>query len=239
LCAQTIQAKYKVTFGIFGEIGIAEAALQLYEDKTYEIHMHVYTTGFASFVSGNRREWFSSNGKIEEGFLVPDEYKKIVKRDTYSGDMEKNELITKTDIRTYTFSHVNKKIVYTKEKIEANESSKSEEELEYYAKNDLLSLFFNFKNFLPSLHVKEHISLVAVGANKTDGRIDIYPLEDKKLQAELSWHDGKYLKVVINEKIFASEKGELFINLNEQGIAQSAVLKDVIFFGDIRGEMIE
>ena len=47
------------------------------------------------------------------------------------------------------------------------------------------------------------------------------------------------MRVIINDDIFASEKGELLVNLRDDGIVQQAVLKDVLFFGDIRGEIVD
>jgi hypothetical protein len=43
------------------------------------------------------------------------------------------------------------------------------------------------------------------------------------------------LLVNINQKIFSSSKGELIIVLAKDGLCQKATLKDVSFFGDIRG----
>lgn len=89
---------------------------------------------------------------------------------------------------------------------------------------------------LPSLEVTSDAKFYAVGANKTDGRIDVKPLHVKD---EFDWKDGHLMRVIVNDKIFASDKGELLINLRDDGLCQQAILKDVIFFGDIRGEMID
>lgn len=238
LNAKTLDATYKITFGIFGEIGTAKTTLKIRNNNTYKIDIHAYTTGLTSVISGGREEWFSSVGTISNnGLLIPNEYKKIVQRKKNVN----NELIIKKDIKRFEVSHMKQKVVSQKMKYE-DEKLKSEvrEELKYYAQNDLLSLFFNFKNLFKSLEIIEPMKLTAIGANKKDGKIDILPVENTKiLQEELSWKDGVYLKVVINDKIFTSQKGELLVNLNKEGIAQSAVLKDVIFFGDIRGDLVE
>jgi hypothetical protein len=239
--AKNLEATYKVSFGIFGEVGMAKASLHVKEDRTYEISMYAYTTGFSAFLSGNRQEWFHSSGEVDaNGLLVPHVYKKIVQREKNSVTLEKREFFTQRDIKTYTFSHATKKILLVKQKeINSKLVSQSQEELSYFSENDLLSLFFNFKMLLKSLHVQD-FSLYAVGANKKDGRIDIQKLtEHEKIKKEFSWEDGEYLKVTINDKIFASKKGELLVNLREDGIVKSAVLKDVILFGDIRGELVD
>lgn len=238
--SQTLEANYKVSFGIFGEVGIAKAILHVRNDLSYEINMYAKSTGFAAFVSGGREEWFSSIGKVSSnGILIPQEYKKIVQRKKNLATFEHQKLVIKKDVNIYTFNHLEKKVTLFKEKSEDNTVvSVAEEELEYYAKNDLLSLFFNLKNLFHSEFQTQ--TLYAVGANKKDGRIDIEPIKNKKkLQKELSWKEGVYLKVTINDKIFSSQKGELLVNLNDASIAQNALLKDVLFFGDIRGKLIE
>ena len=62
--------------------------------------------------------------------------------------------------------------------------------------------------------------------------------QNKKIKRLLK-ANGHILVVIINQKIFSSKRGELYINLDDDGICTSAVLKDVIFFGDIRGKLVE
>ena len=229
--ASDISAKYKVTFGIFGEIGIANTNLHV-EAKTYKITVHAKTTGIANMLSGEREEWYESVGIIKDEILIPDYYKKIVQR--YSSSDGKT--ILKKDIKKYIFSHDTKELHVEKTKFKGDSRTFEKKKGDYYAPNDLLSLFFNFKKILPSLDVKSDSTFYAVGANKTDGRIDEKPLHVKD---ELDWKSGHLMRVVVNDKIFASEKGELLINLRDDGLCKQAVLKDVIFFGDIIGEMID
>lgn len=229
--ASDISAKYRVTFGIFGEIGIAKTSLHV-ENQTYKITLHAKTTGLANLLSGEREEWYESVGVIKDEILVPNYYKKTVQRYTSSD----GETILKKDIRKYIFSHKTKELHVEKTKFKGENKTFERKKGDYYAPNDLLSLFFNFKKMLPSLDVKNNSKFYAVGANKTDGRIDVKPLYKKD---EFDWKDGHLMRVVVNDKIFASKKGELLINLRDDGLCKQAVLKDVIFFGDIRGEMID
>ncbi len=41
--------------------------------------------------------------------------------------------------------------------------------------------------------------------------------------------------VYINQKIFSSDRGELWIAFNDKNECETAALKDVILFGDIKG----
>jgi hypothetical protein len=232
LVATDISAKYKVTFGIFGQIGIAKTNLHV-EDNNYKITIHAKTTGMANLLSGEREEWYVSSGKVDEdGVLVPDFYQKTVHR--YSA--HKGETVLKKDIRKYIFFHDSKELHVEQSKHRGEQVSHEQKDGDYYAPNDLLSLFFNFKKMLPSLEVKTESTFYAVGANKTDGRIDVKPLHVKD---EFDWKNGHLMKVVVNDDIFASDKGELLINLRDDGLCTQAILKDVLFFGDIRGEMID
>ncbi len=230
--ATDISAKYKVSFGIFGQIGIAKTNLHV-ENKKYKITIHAKTTGMANLLSGEREEWYVSSGNVDDdGILVPEFYEKTVQRySSYEG-----ETVLKKDIKKYIFSHAEKALYVEQTKYRGESVSHEKKDGDYYAPNDLLSLFFNFKNMLPSLEVKSASKFYAVGANKTDGRIDVMPL---KRSSDLNWESGHLMKVIVNDDIFASDKGELLINLGADGLCKQAILKDVLFFGDIRGEIID
>jgi len=231
--AKDLNATYKVSFGIFGQIGIAKTSLHV-KDKRYKITVHAKSTGFASFISGGRQEWYESKGKIEDGLFVPDTYEKIVQRKVNVAKAFSDESImeTKRYVLIYTFNHKAKTVIATKIKTQGKEKSKHSEKVKFYTKNDLLSLFFNFKTLFPSLDIKKHYILHAVGANKDTGKIDVFPLAKKDFSDLISGDltHIKLMKVILSDKIFAS---------NSRGLCEKAVLKDVILFGDIRGELIE
>jgi len=56
----------------------------------------------------------------------------------------------------------------------------------------------------------------------------------KMLGKNASW----YAKAIIHQNIFSSKRGELMLSIGDDGIVQKAVLKDLIFFGDIRAKKI-
>jgi len=240
--AKDLNATYKVSFGIFGQIGIAKTSLHV-EAKRYKITVHAKSTGFASFLSGGRQEWYESEGKIKDGLFIPDIYKKIVQRKVNVSQDFSDEIKTQTKryILIYTFNHKTKTVIVTKIRIQGKKKSTSSEKLKFYSNNDLLSLFFNFKTLFPNLNIKKHYILHAVGANKDTGKIDLFPLKKKNFSNLISGDltDLKVMKVILSDKIFASKKGELYLGLNSRGFCEKAVLKDVILFGDIRGELIE
>ncbi len=242
LFAKDLDATYRVSFGIFGEIGIAKTTLHV-EGKRYKITVHAKSTGFAAFISGDREEFYESRGKIEDGMLVPDRYEKITQKNVNESDAfsDENRVILKKYVKIYTFNHKLHKIEAKKIKSRGKQKSRSIEKVKFYAKNDILSLFFNFKRLFPQLEIKKKQTLHAVGADKKTGKIVLLPL-DKTEFAKLidgEFRGMKFLKVILNDKIFSSKKGELYLALDKNGLCEKAVLKDVILFGDIRGELIE
>ncbi|MCF6173658.1 MAG: DUF3108 domain-containing protein, partial [Campylobacteraceae bacterium] len=217
LFSKDINATYKVSFGIFGQIGMAKTSLRL-DGKKYKILVHAKSTGFASFISGGRQEWYESDGEIIGGQLMPDMYKKTVQRVVNVSDAFSNENKTaiKRYILTYKFNHKTKTIIATKIKTQGKQRSEHSEKLKFYTDNDLFSLFFNFKKLFPQLEIKKQYVLHAVGANKDTGKIDLYPLKKKEFSRLISGDMSslKLMKVILSDKIFASKKGELFLGLN-------------------------
>lgn len=251
LGAKEINATYKVSFGIFGKIGKANARLVINENNHYKITMQAKTSGLARALSGSRDELYVSEGIVlENGMLRPDVYWRKVSRKYKQpfSDADENgnwlqRKVRKVDTKRYVFDHVNREVSMERTK-EKNKEKRVEKprKIDYYADNDLLTLFFNFKAMSENFAIKKPVKYYAVGANKTDGRVDIIPPNTKELntlQKLMKTKIGHFFITFINQKIFASEKGELFVNLNDEGICQKAVLKNVLLFGDIRGELIE
>lgn len=220
--AKVLSASYEVTFGIFEALGTADARLEVKDDQTYSIRIEAKTAGIAKFLTNNRVEVYESYGTVEEGILVPKKYVKI--RQTNS----------KKIIKIYTFDHLNK--IVWKENIDNPEWEKIQND--FYASDDILTLFFNFKHrILPG----KKQSFQAIGGNNKDGHIDVVSPKDKALHImmrKLEKEEGDFLRVVLNDRIFSSEKGELLINLGSDGLCDKAILEDVLLFGDIVGKRI-
>ncbi len=217
--AKILTAKYDVSFGIFQTMGVADARFEIKDDQTYAIHIEAKTTGIAKVLSGNRVEIYESRGIVRNGKLVPDMYSKVRKSNS------------KKVTKIYTFDHA-KKVVW-KETIEGNERNK--EQYDFYASEDILTLFFNIDTYLKS---HQDRVLHAIGGSGKDGRIDVvFPnnKELKEMKNELDMETGEFLKVVLNDRIFSSANGELLINLGSDGLCDKAVLEDVLLFGDVVG----
>lgn len=220
--AKVISATYEVSYGIFQSMGIADARFETREDDTYFIRIEARTTGIAKFLSNNRVETYESHGSIVNGHLIPRKYIKIRRTDS------------KKTTKIYTFDHPNKTV--WRENIESDEWEKVKNE--FYASEDVLTLFFNFKNYMK---VRKDRPFYVIGGNKKDGRIDVHFPNHELLSAmkqKLEIDEGDFLKVILNDRIFSSAQGELLINLDHEGLCEKAILEDVLLFGDIVGKRV-
>ena len=105
-----------------------------------------------------------------------------------------------------------------------------------------MTLYFNLNKKIDRTKEDKHYTFLAVGAEKQDGKAEIY-IPKKSDYSEYEEMVGKnnnswYARAIIHQNIFSSDKGELMLRIGNDGITQKAVLKDLIFFGDIRAERI-
>jgi len=226
LNAETITADYRVEFGIFGEIGVANAVLTR-DENSYEISVKLEATGMTKTLSGDRKEHHISKGHIENGVMVSDMYQIIKSHGTTTINK-----IYRADHETKTVSKMYKRWkngVLTKDKMTT---------IDFYSKDDLLTLYFNLDKKIVDKKMSNSYTFTAIGAEKQQGSVDVEIPSATELPEftealgsdESSW----YARAVIHQNIFSSDKGELMLKIAEDGITEKAVLKDLIFFGDIR-----
>lgn len=230
LQAEVIKADFKVDFGIIGEIGIANAVLTK-DDKFYEINVKLKATGIAKTLSGGRTEEHISKGHIENGVMVSDYYQVTKSHGS------------KMTTKLYTNNHQDKTVkkVYKRWK-NGDLTVDREETLSFYSSDDLLSLYFNLDKKVTDKKASKDYIFKAVGAEKQKGKVELSIPEQTNLsdykemlgESDDSW----YAKAIVHQDIFSSDKGELLLRVGDDGITQKAVLKDLIFFGDIRAERI-
>ena len=216
-----LEKHYSISYGVLGELGIATASVTIDSSNKYTIKMEAKTTGVAKFLSQNKQEIYISRGVVIDNKFVPDFYSKLVTNNV------------KHRLKEYTFNHKNKKIIESRSTKKLDKTTKTWEEdtsnepLEYYAPNDILSLFFNLKEIVKNLPSGIEHTFYAVGANKDDGKVNVEVLEKNDL------------KVFINQKIFSSPRGELYITLDKDGLCDKATLKDLLLFGDVRAVSLD
>ncbi len=243
LSGKSISAGYDVTFSVFGKIGDAILSFD-YEEGRYAIYINGGLTGSAASIGQNRREIHESFGTIENGVLLPELYK-ITRSSTYffnesffAFDHE-NNTIERHRIRTKVTSEshfdLQKMSIITDER---NVTTYSSNPVAYYAKNDILSLFFNVRTLLKDIPPGKEKLIHAVGGSNKKGEIVVTnPAGEKRreLASLMPGHENRLITVVIDQDIFKSDRGELYISLDSDTLAKEAMLKDVLLFGDIHG----
>ncbi len=230
LPAKTLKAHYDVTYGIVGKVGEARARLES-SGNTYTIDIGMAATGLAATLSGNRKEHHRSVGHIENGLLVSDRYEVVRRyRDTRV-------------VKTYTINHRKKKVLKSYKKYRGGKLLKDEHNvLDFYSKDDLLTLYFNLDRHLPDKHKAGTYHFTAVGAEKQKGRVTVIlptRAEEKVYASKLGSGAAWYANAIIHQKIFTSREGHLQLAVGRDGIAEKALLEDLILFGDITATRTE
>ncbi|SFV71508.1 hypothetical protein MNB_SV-13-1341 [hydrothermal vent metagenome] len=214
-----------------GKVGVAKALLEI-KGNTYTIDIELSTTGMAKFLTQGRTEHHISKGHIRNNMLISD---------FYSVEKSHGKVQVK---KFYTFDHKNKKIAKEFKKYKSKKEIRHETEiLEFYTQDDLLTLYFNLDQKVKDKNKAYTYRFKTVGAEGQEGKVSLkipkakYLKKYKKILGEDKgfW----YATVIIHQKIFSSKEGQLMLAIDQDGITNQAVLKDVIFFGDIRAVRIK
>ena len=227
LHAKELAADFSVEFGIFGQVGKAHAILTS-DDRYYMIDANVSAQGIAKAVTDDLKERHLSKGHIVKGFLVTDMYQMIKSFGPYT-----TTTIYRVNHRTKRVTRQYKKWKYDKQIINDTER------LDYYAKDDLLTLFLNLPLHIKEKYRPQKYQFKAVGEDRKNGRVDITVPSKKALKEIMNFvgegQEGDwYSTVVMHRKLYQSKQGELDVRIGKEGLVEKAVLKDLIFFGDVR-----
>ncbi len=223
--SKNMSVNYGVSFGVLGELGVANVKLTQ-SDNRYSIDIHAKTIGIVRAMSKNRTERHIGEGHIINGKYISDSYRVFI------------SFGNKTKEKIYTINHKTK--VVTKQIIRKKDGKiiiNSTEKLPFYSQNDLLSLYMNtpIQIALPGSDAKVY-RFKAVGAENQDGNVEIrVPSKDEiaRYQKELGDGHKHYFKVIINQPIFASKRGEFMISVDNNGVTHKAILQDLLLFGDL------
>lgn len=224
---KSITADYDVRYGVLGKVGKAHASIKL-EGGTYKIRIEAKGAGLTKYLSRGREEVYESTGIIQNGKLVPTLF---VKNRSWGSKIER---------KRYFFNHDTKSVVVVRTAIKGGKVSESREEMSFYAANDILSIFFNLHTMIGEEYAPvAKTELIAVGANRKNGLVSVeVPTGALKEEIRsLLEKEDHHLVVILNQKFFASAKGELYININDDRLCDRVILKDVMFYGDLRAKM--
>ncbi|HFQ62617.1 MAG TPA: DUF3108 domain-containing protein, partial [Epsilonproteobacteria bacterium] len=129
--AKVTHLNYKATFGIFGTVGTIKNKLTQHT-KTYQIDTTVQLAGLAKILMGGQTERYVSKGHMENGLMVSDMYQMISRK--------KDKVTSKV----YQIHHKGKYVTKRYRKwIKGKLVEDTKKRLSFYAKDDLLTLYFN------------------------------------------------------------------------------------------------
>ena len=218
----TIEATYNAKYGWFGTIATASG---LFEKNAtdYIIKTHSKLLGIAALLSHHLQNDYISFGKIKNGILYPKEYITIRKN-------------SKKEIKTFFIFHKKyiQKIRFKNGKLDSNST------VSYYANQDVLSLYFNLPKFIKDYN--KTYTFYALGGRHKDGKIEVsFPKgkELKKIKNEFDNAKGIYLKANLFNKVFAGDKGILYLVINPKNwVTLKGMVKNVLKIGDLKGKLV-
>lgn len=228
LNAKNIEADYSVQFGIVGEVAKVHATLTS-DQYFYTLDANVSAVGsIAKAATDNLKERHISKGHIVNDLLVTDMYQMIKSYGVYT-----STTIYRVDHRKKKLTRQYKKWRYDKQ------IQNSTVTLDYYGKDDMMTLFLNLPKHIKHKYTEKKYQFKAIGADRRNGRVDLaIPSEKSLKQMKSLLGEGKegnwYSTVVMHRKLYHSKKGELDVMIGKEGLVDKAVLKDLIFFGDVR-----
>lgn len=221
--AKTDVVNYKATFGVFGKVGTIENSI-VQNPTTYKIETTVKLAGMAKSMLGGQKEHYISEGHMENGMMVSDNYTMTT--------IKKNE----KKIKEYHIDHSNKYVTKRYRKWKNGKLVRDiKSKLKFYAKNDLLTLYFNMNH---AIKQKGKVyTMKAVGLEKQKGVVQVTVPSDAKsarykrdLGPTASW----YAKARIVQENFKNNSGDILLSVAKDGYIKKAVIKDILMFGDAK-----
>ena len=219
--AKVTQLNYKATFGSFGTVGTINNKLTQ-NKKTYKIETKVQLAGMAKTIMGGQVEDYVSTGHMKNGLMICDNY---TMTSTKVGKKVKKE---------YSINHTGKYVTKRSRKwVNGKLVKDKSKKLKFYAKDDLLTLYFNLGIAIKQKGKTYHFK--AVGLEKQKGKVRVTVPSDSK-NASYKQNLGKgaalYAKALIHQKNFKKQKGDILLAIDKDGFIKKAVIKDIMLFGD-------
>jgi hypothetical protein len=223
ITAKTTQINYKAKFGIFGTVGTIKNKL-IQNKKTYRIDTIVKLAGLAKMIMGGQTEHYISKGHMEKGKMVSDLYQMISKK--------KHKTVSKE----YRIDHKHKFVTKRYRKWKDGKLVKEKtEKLKFYAKDDLLTLYFNMDKAITQKG--KVYTIKAVGLEKQKGIVTVTVPTDAKATSykkDLGKSADWYAKALIVQKNFKKKKGDILLSVDKDRFIKKAVIKDVLLYGDAK-----
>lgn len=221
LFAKVTHVNYDAKFGIFGTIGSLKTKITK-NGRKYKIDTKMALTGLAKRLFSRHRGRYISKGHIRNGLMITDLYQVIERYD----DM----VVSKE----YWTNHKRKKVTLKIKKWKGGKLiENSKKRLKFYAKDDLLTFYFNLDRAITKKGKRYHFKVV--GLEKQNGRISITvpsPSKSGSYKKDLGASANWYAKALVYQKNFRKKKGDILMSVSEDGYIKKAVIKDILMYGD-------
>jgi hypothetical protein len=202
--------RYKVVSPLMGTLGTIKIDKKV-DKANYRIDVDVRTKGIASTLTGKRKEHYRSEGVVEKGVLKSRHLR--LERKSNS----------KRQIDEYRIDPAQKKVSKVRLRWKKGKQEKKRSKiLPYYTDEDLLTLYFNAIGKILDPKSPKHREILAVGAEKIDGKIVIDRLEGKaaaKARKELKVGDD-YRVIVLSspQKIGGKRNRRFTVAVDQAGL---------------------
>jgi len=223
LYAKKISVNYEARFGILGKVGAIYNTIDI-KNGRYTIDTTLKLYGIAKMLLGNQKEHYISKGRVIDGLFLPDFYS--------MSTIKKHKRM----LKEYHFKHKTHKLVRIKKKWRDGKLISDEKKIvKFYAKDDLLTLYFNMDE-----HIKVHKNqykfiLNVAGLERQKGKVTINvatPKDIKNYKDDLGSSTSWYAKAHIVQKSFKNKSGDILLSVSKDGYIQKAVIKDLVMYGD-------
>jgi len=212
---------YLATFGPFGKVGTITNTLTQ-TANSYKIETRVKLAGIANLLLNGQKEHYISKGHMENGHMVCDFYEMT----TLKGSTKK--------VKTYHINHSKKYVSKQYRRWKNNKLIKDKKErLKFYAKDDLLTLYFNMNHALTEKGKTYHFNVV--GLEKQKGKVSIQvpkSTQTKSYQRDLGSTADWYAKAGIVQENFKHNKGNILLSVSKDGFIKKAVIKNIMLYGN-------
>lgn len=233
------ELKYESGISIYGQVGFVDLRFEEnFDNNTYKMHAKTTSIGAVKYLSSNRVDKFTSEGKIKNGVYIPLKFTRHTTKTDYeksriytfdyeNNRVEKKEITSKMVTKT-TFDPASITFTDCKEKVVEENT-----EIIEFQQNDFLSLYLNLKHGnlkkgqVPYVDMKEDDKLTLMGKNlfeiqKNHGedKYNIVLIDDsnsiffqKAASVGISFYGDAYIKKV-SEKTNIIDQSKDSISLN-------------------------
>lgn len=225
------QYRYDISFLWFDRIAEAELSLQPAEEPNrWQATLEANTLGVAAWLTSDRAQNYASLMQLgDKGILTS------LRHD--SNIIKTKDGQRRSRLKSYLFDYQQKRLI---ERVNRNGRQKEDVILPMpqAEPNDILTAFYNFRHGVFGPVVKGAKIRIPTYSSKGPNDIDVEVLAGKQRPRRPKFpKQGLLLRVQIDKEIFDTDKGIVYVWLDEQGRPAQVVVEDVIGLGDVRGTL--